>query len=190
VAQQQQREARPQKARDEEQQIAQPRLSTDRLDEAIPADQHDATEHNRSAEQMVAAEPLAQEKSCADRVDDGHSRRCDHRPMRQWRKTVAAGLQQRKQDATQRGHDQTAPPADAGEIAHAEAQQYRQHDQPCHDEAREDQVHRQQAPQNAGARCGEAQRRTQRHGGARQQAEAQPFRIVHFVDRSIHHGSR
>jgi hypothetical protein len=79
------------------------------LHDAVPADHDDAAQHDRSAQQMIAAQPLAQEQRGADRAHDGDGGGCDHRAVRQRCEAVAAGLQRRERRAAQHGEHDAAP---------------------------------------------------------------------------------
>ncbi len=66
--------------------------------------------------------------------------------MRERRKGVAPGLQQRERRTAQRGEDQRALQADAAQLGQAGANQHRQEDRPGDEEACEDHVGRAEPP--------------------------------------------
>jgi hypothetical protein len=121
---------------------------------------------------MRPAQSFAQEDRGADGADDGDGRGGNDRAVGQRREAVAAGLQQSKRRAAQRGQETGALEADAGQGRQAPAHQQGQHDRAGDQEARKDHVRDGETAHDSGARRGERQRGAERHDASRQESPA------------------
>ncbi len=117
---QQQGEARPQQARNEEHDVAQPGPRATGLSQPIPSDQQDAAQDDSRTDQVRSTQSFMQEQRGADGADDGHRRASDDSAMGEWREAITTTLQQRKGCTAQQGQNRGPPPAQAGKVACAE----------------------------------------------------------------------
>ena len=164
--------AGPEQAGDEEQDVADPcRVAGGCARDALPADQNNAADDQRRADQMRARQSLAEQDSRRDGADDRHRRRRDHGAIGQRRECVAAGLQQREWCASEDREDDASPPAEARQIRQAPPDQRGEHHQAGDDIAGEDHVVGRQADENAGAGRRERDSGAERHGEAAAIAE-------------------